>query len=80
MVNAFRAGAIVAVVCAVVGWFVVLRRQTFAAHTVSAVAFPGAAGPCSSGLARSTATSPSASPQPWSSRRCTAPATVRIPR
>ncbi|MEV8477139.1 metal ABC transporter permease [Streptomyces sp. NPDC051173] len=44
MVNAFRAGAIVAVVSAVVGWFVVLRRQTFAAHTVSVVAFPGAAG------------------------------------
>ncbi|MGG2464787.1 metal ABC transporter permease [Streptomyces sp. RGM 3693] len=44
MVNAFRAGAITAVVSAVVGWFVVLRRQTFAAHTVSAVAFPGAAG------------------------------------
>ena len=44
MVNAFRAGAVVSVVAAVVGWFVVLRRQTFAAHTVSAVAFPGAAG------------------------------------
>ncbi|MDT0462232.1 metal ABC transporter permease [Streptomyces gibsoniae] len=44
MVNAFRAGAVVAVVSAVVGWFVVLRRQTFAAHTVSVVAFPGAAG------------------------------------
>ncbi|MGA5129741.1 metal ABC transporter permease [Streptomyces olivoreticuli] len=44
MVNAFRAGAIVAVVSAAVGWFVVLRRQTFAAHTVSTVAFPGAAG------------------------------------
>ncbi|MFJ8361882.1 metal ABC transporter permease [Streptomyces sp. NPDC093984] len=44
MVNAFRAGAVVSVVSAVVGWFVVLRRQTFAAHTVSAVAFPGAAG------------------------------------
>ncbi|MFF7403395.1 metal ABC transporter permease [Streptomyces murinus] len=44
MVNAFRAGAVVAGVCAVVGWFVVLRRQTFAAHTVSTVAFPGAAG------------------------------------
>jgi zinc/manganese transport system permease protein len=43
MVNAFRAGAIVAVVCGVVGWFVVLRRQTFAAHTLSVVAFPGAA-------------------------------------
>ncbi len=44
MVSAFRAGAIVAVVCAAVGWFVVLRRQTFAGHTLSAVAFPGAAG------------------------------------
>ncbi|GAA3043603.1 hypothetical protein GCM10020000_23750 [Streptomyces olivoverticillatus] len=44
MVNAFRAGTIVAVAAAAVGWFVVMRRQTFAAHTVSAVAFPGAAG------------------------------------
>ncbi|QHC26974.1 metal ABC transporter permease [Streptomyces sp. GS7] len=44
MVNAFRAGTIVAVVSALVGWFVVLRRQSFAAHTVSTVAFPGAAG------------------------------------
>jgi zinc/manganese transport system permease protein len=42
MVNAFRAGAIVAVVCAVVGWFMVLRRQTFAGHTLSVAAFPGA--------------------------------------
>jgi zinc/manganese transport system permease protein len=44
MVSAFRAGAVVAVVSAAVGWFVVLRRQTFAGHTLSAVAFPGAAG------------------------------------
>ncbi|MBF9068901.1 metal ABC transporter permease [Streptacidiphilus fuscans] len=43
MLNAFRAGAIVAVVAGVVGWYVVLRRQTFAAHTLSVVAFPGAA-------------------------------------
>jgi len=43
MVNAFRAGAVVAVVAGAVGWFVVLRRQTFAAHTLSVVAFPGAA-------------------------------------
>ncbi|MFC1418362.1 metal ABC transporter permease [Streptacidiphilus cavernicola] len=43
MVNAFRAGAVVAVVAGVTGWFMVLRRQTFAAHTLSAVAFPGAA-------------------------------------
>jgi zinc/manganese transport system permease protein len=43
MVNAFRAGAVVAVVAGVVGWFMVLRRQTFAGHTLSVVAFPGAA-------------------------------------
>jgi zinc/manganese transport system permease protein len=43
MVNAFRAGAVVAVVAGVIGWFTVLRRQTFAAHTLSVVAFPGAA-------------------------------------
>ncbi|MET8623804.1 metal ABC transporter permease [Kitasatospora sp. NPDC004669] len=42
MVNAFRAGLIVAVVCAVVGWFMVLRRQAFAGHTLSVAAFPGA--------------------------------------
>ncbi|MFI8460933.1 metal ABC transporter permease [Kitasatospora sp. NPDC085464] len=43
MINAFRAGAVVAVVAAAVGWFMVLRRQTFAGHTLSVVAFPGAA-------------------------------------
>jgi zinc/manganese transport system permease protein len=44
MVNAFRAGAIVAVLAGVTGWFMVLRRQTFAGHSLSVVAFPGAAG------------------------------------
>jgi zinc/manganese transport system permease protein len=44
MVNAFRAGTIVAVVSATMGWFMVLRRQTFAGHTLSVVGFPGAAG------------------------------------
>jgi zinc/manganese transport system permease protein len=44
MVNAFRAGAIVAVVAGVMGWFMVLRRQTFAGHTLALAAFPGAAG------------------------------------
>jgi len=43
MVNAFRAGTIVAVVAAVVGWYMVLRKQTFAGHTLSVAAFPGAA-------------------------------------
>jgi zinc/manganese transport system permease protein len=44
MVNAFRAGTIVAVLSAALGWFMVLRRQTFAGHTLSLVGFPGAAG------------------------------------
>jgi zinc/manganese transport system permease protein len=44
MVNAFRAGTIVAVTASVVGWFMVLRKQTFAGHTLSVAAFPGAAG------------------------------------
>jgi zinc/manganese transport system permease protein len=43
MVNAFRAGTIVAVLAAVVGWFMVLRRQAFAGHTLALVGFPGAA-------------------------------------
>ena len=44
MVNAFRAGAIVALVAGAVGWFMILRRQAFAGHTLALVGFPGAAG------------------------------------
>lgn len=44
MVNAFRAGTVVAVVAGAVGWFMVLRRQAFAGHTLAVVGFPGAAG------------------------------------
>jgi zinc/manganese transport system permease protein len=44
MVNAYRAGTIVAVLAALAGWFMVLRRQTFAGHTLALVGFPGAAG------------------------------------
>jgi zinc/manganese transport system permease protein len=44
MVNAFRAGTIVAVLAGVIGWFMVVRRQTFAGHTLAIVGFPGAAG------------------------------------
>ena len=44
MVNAFRAGTIVAVTAGLIGWFMVLRRQTFAGHTLAVVGFPGAAG------------------------------------
>jgi len=50
MVNALRAGTIVAVVSGTMGWFMVLRRQTFAGHTLSLVGFPGAAGAILLGL------------------------------
>jgi zinc/manganese transport system permease protein len=44
MVNALRAGTVVAVMGAVIGWFMVVRRQSFAGHTIAVVGFPGAAG------------------------------------
>jgi zinc/manganese transport system permease protein len=50
MVNALLAGTIVAVLAAVTGWYVVLRRQTFMSHTLSVMAFPGAAGASLAGL------------------------------
>ena len=50
MVNALEAGTIVAVLAAIVGWYMVLRRQTFAGHTLSVMAFPGAAGAALAGL------------------------------
>jgi zinc/manganese transport system permease protein len=43
MVNAYRAGTIVAVLAGALGWFMVLRRQSFAGHTLALVSFPGAA-------------------------------------
>jgi zinc/manganese transport system permease protein len=50
MVHALEAGTIVAFVAGAVGWFMVLRRQTFAGHTLSVVAFPGAAAASLAGL------------------------------
>jgi len=44
MLNALRAGSAVAVVAGALGYFVVLRRQSFAAHTLALIGFPGAAG------------------------------------
>ena len=43
MVQALEAGAIVAVMAGAIGWFMVLRRQTFAGHTLAIISFPGAA-------------------------------------
>jgi zinc/manganese transport system permease protein len=50
MVNALWAGTIVAVLAGAVGWFMVLRRQTFAGHTLSVIAFPGAAAAALAGI------------------------------
>jgi len=44
MVNALEAGSAVAVMAGLLGWLMVLRRETFAGHTLSMMAFPGAAG------------------------------------
>jgi zinc/manganese transport system permease protein len=43
MQNALITGTIVAVLAGAVGYFIVLRGQSFAAHTLSQVGFPGAA-------------------------------------
>src|SRR2546430_12109972 len=50
MVNALEAGTIVAVMAGVTGWVMVLRRQTFAGHTLSVIAFPGAAAATPAGI------------------------------
>jgi zinc/manganese transport system permease protein len=44
MQHAFEAGTIVAIVAGIVGYFVVLRRSSFAAHSLSHIGFAGAAG------------------------------------
>src|SRR5205823_4211115 len=50
MVHALEAGTIVAVLAAIAGWYMVLRRQSFAGHTLSLMAFPGATGAALAGL------------------------------
>lgn len=50
MVQALQAGTIVAVMAGAIGWFMVLRRQAFAGHTLSVITFPGAAGATLAGL------------------------------
>ena len=44
MHNAFLAGAVVALVAGTIGYYMVLRRQSFAGHALSHVGFTGAAG------------------------------------
>ena len=42
--HAFEAGTVIAVVAGIIGYFVVLRRSSFAAHALSEIGFAGAAG------------------------------------
>ena len=41
--HAFEAGTVVAIIAGIVGYFVVLRRSSFAAHALSHIGFAGAA-------------------------------------
>ena len=50
MVNALLAGSVVAVMAGVVGWVMVLRGEAFAGHTLSMMAFPGAAAAALAGV------------------------------
>jgi zinc/manganese transport system permease protein len=45
-----RAGTIVAVLAGALGWFMVMRQQSFAGHTLAVVSFPGAAGAILAGV------------------------------
>ena len=50
MVNALEAGTIVSLIAAVAGWFMVLRRQAFAGHTLAVMSFPGASAAALAGI------------------------------
>lgn len=44
MINAWISGTMVAIICALVGFFVVIRRSVFAAHALPQAGFAGGAG------------------------------------
>jgi len=48
--HAFEAGTIIAIVAGVMGYFIVLRQSSFAAHALSHIGFAGAAGAVLIGL------------------------------
>src|ERR1700682_5625140 len=50
MVHAFQAGTIVAIVAGAIGYFVVMRTSSFAAHALSHIGFAGATGAVVVGL------------------------------
>src|SRR5580692_10202282 len=51
VIDALAAGGIVAVVAGIVGFFLVMRGQTFAGHALSHVGFAGATGAVLIGIA-----------------------------
>ena len=53
---AFIAGTLISIICAIVGYFVVLRSQAFAAESLSCVGFTGATGAAVFGLSSLTGT------------------------
>jgi len=50
MRHAFEAGTIVAIIAGIIGYFVVLRKSSFAAHALSHIGFAGAAGAVLAGI------------------------------
>ncbi|HTZ87217.1 MAG TPA: metal ABC transporter permease [Solirubrobacteraceae bacterium] len=50
MINALLAGGVVALLAGAVGWLMVLRGEAFAGHTLSMMAFPGAAAAALAGV------------------------------
>jgi len=50
MINALAAGSAVAVMAGLVGWLMVLRRESFAGHTLAMMAFPGASAAALAGI------------------------------
>jgi len=54
MCNAFMAGTLAAILSAIIGYFIVLRNQNFAAHALSHIGFAGATGAGLLGLTPST--------------------------
>src|SRR5579863_3283326 len=54
--NAFIAGTVIAIVSAIIGYFVVIRAQAFAGHALSHIGFAGATGAALLGVSSLTGT------------------------
>jgi zinc/manganese transport system permease protein len=53
---AFISGTVIAIACAIIGYFVVMRAQAFAAHSLSHIGFAGATGAAIMGVSALTGT------------------------